>query len=292
MQKSFRCWAALAACMLLTGCIGSRETDLSKRYSDYFRYSFGEDYKCYFTEHEKGNTPRDWYSLEYRTADGTVRQGDSTAFDVIPYKDNRLSDKQTKDAYYFSCLELLAEKELSYHFRTGLAENVIKPHIGSVAVSQNGNYRIDEDDAKGLLMTAVTQVFYAGQEENGREIAEALYQPDTGLKLSEQTAESIVQDPRLYVTMVLSLDADADSSAFLERFEAVMEDFRALDPQNYSVVVTQRSDDEDSGSSRLFTEYGILGEIVDADARMKEQGEDYSFREDIRASYLAKYQLS
>lgn len=64
MNKALLCAGAL----LLTGC--GRETDLSKRYADYFNDSFGDDAKFTYQKNDDGDEDDDCYLLEFTDSTG------------------------------------------------------------------------------------------------------------------------------------------------------------------------------------------------------------------------------
>ena len=284
-----------AAALLLTGCMFSRGTDLSKRYPDYFRYTFGEDYTCKFAEHEKGDPSRDVYTLSYSFPGGVKRDPilPESSVEIIPYKESVSADKETEDEYYLSYLELLLEDEVSDIFRLGFS-SLLKPHFDSLAETSVGLLQFGSGSKDGSIFVSVLPLFNVGDKDEAcREQAMTLYQPGTGLKICEQTMESLAQNDQLAVTVLVRLSEDADAAAYTAQFEALTEEFLAFNPQNYSLILTQKTgggEDETAGSRTLSSAYGILGEPIDFEARAAAHGEGYMLINDMRESWLAKHQ--
>ncbi|MBR6420997.1 MAG: hypothetical protein IKS42_11735 [Oscillospiraceae bacterium] len=296
MKRNKTAPALAAAMLLLTGCIGRKETDLSKRYPDYFKYSFGEDSSFKFGEREKGDPSRDVYYLSYSFPGGVKRDPilPESRIEIIPYKESVSADKKTEDEYYLSYLELLLEDEVSDIFRLGFS-SLLKPHFDSLAETSVGLLQFGSGSKDGSIFVSVLPLFNVGDKDEAcREQAMTLYQPGTGLKICEQTMESLAQNDQLAVTVLVRLSEDADAAAYTAQFEALTEEFLAINPQNYSLILKQKTgsgEDETAGSRTLSAAYGILGEPIDYAAHAAAHGEGYLLINDMRESWLANSQL-
>lgn len=281
--------------LLLTACLFTRDTDLSKRFPDYFRYTFGEDYSFKFAEREKGSTPHDIYSLSYSFPGGAKRDPilPESSVEIIPYKESVSAEKKTKDEYYLSYLELLIEHEMSDMFRLGFT-GLLKPHFPSLAETSGGLLTFGSGKKDGSVYVSVLPLFNVGDKDEAcRAQAMTLYQPGTGLQMCKQTMETLAQNDQLAAVVLVSLSEDADAEAYTKEFEALTEEFLALNPQNYSLILKQKtgsSEDETAGYQTLSAAHGILGEPIDHEARAAAYGEGYMLINDMRESWLAKHQ--
>ena len=98
MNKALLCAGAL----LLTGC--GRETDLSKRYADYFNDSFGDDAKFTYQKNDDGDEDDDCCLLEFT---------DSTGYPVS-YEARKAQWTQTHDTEHPFLADLREELIRSY----------------------------------------------------------------------------------------------------------------------------------------------------------------------------------
>lgn len=103
MNKRFTLPALLCAgALLLTGC--GRETDLSKRYPDYFKYSFGDGAKFTYQKNDDDDEDHDSYLLEFT---------DSTGY-TVSYEARKAQWTQTHDTEYPFLADLREELIKSY----------------------------------------------------------------------------------------------------------------------------------------------------------------------------------
>ena len=278
----------LAAMLLMTGCGGSHDTDLSKRYPEFFRYTFGSDYRFKFSEHVKGDYPYDVYYLSYGDKHEPLLP--ESRVEITPYENSMASADRTEEEYYLSYLELLVEEEITDIFRLDFP-GIIKPHFGlSLSKDSNGILTFGDGCKDGSILITVLPVFNVDHENAAyRELAAKLYQPDTGLKICAQSMESLAQNDQFIVTVLIRLSADVSPAQYTDKFKAVAEDYLALNPQNYTLILKQKGEDG-SGDKTLDLACGILGEPIDYEAHAEAHGNGYVFADDVREAWLAKNQ--
>ena len=281
--------AVCAAVMLLTGCIGSHDTDLSKRYPDFFKYTFGSDYSFRFSKHVKGDYPYDVYYLSYGDKHEPLLP--ETEVEITPYENSMASADRTEEAYYLSYLEQLVEEEITDIFRLDFP-GIIKPHFGlSLAADSRGIFRFGDGCKDGTILITVLPLFNVDDEnESYRALAMPLYQPETGLKICGQSMKSLAQNDQFVVTVLIRLSADVSPSQYTEKFKAVTADYLALNPQNYTLILKQEGEDGSGGDKTLDLVCGILGEPIDYEAHAAAHGKGYVFVNEVREAWLAKYQ--
>lgn len=289
MNLCKKCAAVCAAAMLLlTGCIGSHDTDLSKRYPEFFQYTFGSDYRFKFSEHVKGDYPYDVYYLSY--GDKHEPMLPESRVEITPYENSMASADRTEEAYYLSYLELLVEEEITDIFRLDFP-GIIKPHFGlSIARNEKGIFTFGDGCKDGSIVITVLPIFNVDAENaDYKALAMPLYQPETGLKICAQSMKSIAQNDQFVVTVVIRLSADVSPSQYTEKFKAVAADYLALNPQNYTLILKQAGEDGASDKT-LDLACGILGEPIDYEAHAAAHGKGYVFVNEVRDAWLAKYQ--
>ena len=276
---------AASAMFALTGC-GTRGTDLSKRYPEFFRYSFGENYTFKFRERYKtGNgtkntIPCDSYLYNYTTENNIWRMGGEGFFSLSPYQSGLHPQEQTEDDYYLGKLEELVQNEIRMIFQAGFSSKIAGPYLG-------WDYGISDSTE------SMQPLFSVGDEtEEAREAARTLLQPETGVQLCTATTESIVQDDRFYLYLRVRLNPGEDPARYLETMQAAAAEYRSMHPQNYLFLLNQWADDAEdmSAMKTLFCEYGILGETTEFDPRSSVlySGEEV-FAAVVREAYSAKH---
>ena len=278
-----------AAMLLLTGCIGSHDTDLSKRYPEYFKYTFGSNYRFKFSEHVKGDYPYDVYYLSYGDKHAPLLP--ESRVEITPYQNSMASADRTEEAYYLSCLQLLVEDEITDIFRLNFSR-IIKPHFGlSLARDDKGIFQFGDGCKDGTILITVLPLFSVDHENaDYRALAMPLYQPETGLKICGESMQSLAQNDQFVVTVLIRLSADVSPSQYTEKFKAVAADYLALNPQNYILILKQEGEDGSGGDKTLDLVCGMLGEPIDYEAHAAAHGKGYVFVNEVREAWLAKYQ--
>lgn len=283
---------AASAMFMLTGC-GTRGTDLSKRYPEYFRYTFGSDYRFRFAERVKGDYPYDVYSLTYGDKHEPILPASS--IEITPYEHSAASEDLTEEAYYLSYLQSLISNEAADTFRLGFS-SLIKNNFGlGLAQASDGIFYFFSDDGSrdGTIYISVLPVFSVdSDDERDVEQAKMLYEPDTGLQICAQSMQSLAQNDQYIVTVLVKLAADVSPVQYKDKFKALVEEYRSVNPQNYAFILKQDADSEnsDGGNGALDLAYGILGEPIDYKAHAEAYGKGYMFAKDVRESWRAKYQ--
>lgn len=299
-MKTLRCAAVIgAAALLLTGC--AKETNLSDRYGEFFKYTFGDDYQFTFARNESdGNHARDYYNLTYRGLSGVMG---TREFEIIPYSDGDYSEDFSKEAYYQYQLEELIQEEIIDNGQQQFFDQLLKPNVTKAKQGEIST-KLGENGDDGWMIVFPSMLCWTyDEDEASQAVARQMLEAGTGIQVSKTDLKAVLEDERFFLAVSVYLDPEADISDYEQRMRAVLDEMKQITdkPQNYSFVVKQNAPEGSGESGKIIIqEYCILGEQVDYDERKaaydaKKEDDDidgYSIRRDARDCLLAKYRNS
>ena len=290
---------AAAAVLALSGC--AKQTDLSDRFGDYFKYTFGDDYQFSFVEHEENELPSgkkeswDNYNLMYRSVSGSMG---AKKVSVFSYKDSEFRDEYTEDAFYTEELETLIGDEVYELTRQALKDQVLTQCFPALQQGQNG--QLGENGSDGVLLTMTMLIGTAASDDKTEQaIFRKRLEPGTGIRLSSFDLKTALEDETIFTQIVVSLNPEADAAAYTEQLQTAIAKIKGITDkmQNYGFAVKQYQppESEDQSLKTVWCEYCILGEVLDKDAidarkAASSDPENYTIQSDIRDSLRAKYQ--
>ena len=242
-----------AAMLLLTGCGGNgtkkRETDLSQRYPDYFKYCFGADAQFSFLENRSGS---DIYALTYRDHTGAERKDE---IEVAPY-DPALADDESKTEYYNSCMISCVADQMEEIARSEFEREVLEPVL-------EGHWDAEEhwvSDTEQVLFSASFQ-----DKAYGKRLADDRLKAGSGWQVCTADWKTVVSDELEYVIFSLTVSENADAAEYTERFEQIAEQYLNCTDQPKSVSMSLRQEEPEGRGHEtrpLAVKEVILGEAV------------------------------
>ncbi len=120
-----------AAMLLLCGCAGDGNTDLSERYPAYFKYCFGDDAACRFEKIQDDLVHL--YTVVYSDKNGEERR---MPLSVLPYDKERAAEYENSRSYYDAVLETAVTEELAAVCRADYIAHVLPDYFsGTVTLS-------------------------------------------------------------------------------------------------------------------------------------------------------------
>ena len=273
MQHNKRHAAALlAGVLLLTGCGAgnsvpdqnsggdlhdmievqeARETDLSKRYPDYFKYCFGDDAQFKYLKSENNS---DFYQLTYHDHTGTERTGEVEVelYDFVLDHD----DYASKTEYYNQRMIECVTDQMRKIVRRELAAEVLEPILGGHWNEEKGWV----SDTESVLLMSDFQHTAAGMR-----IADHRIKSGSGWRVCTADWKSIVSDELWYLNVSVTIPADTDASEYTKKFEQIEERYLNCtdQPKSVSFLLLQKEPEGSEHSLRPITNKNvILGEEV------------------------------
>lgn len=120
-----------AAMLLLCGCSGDGNTDLSERYPAYFKYCFGDDAACRFEKIQDDLVHL--YTVVYSDKNGEERR---MPLSVLPYDEKAAESYRNAQSYYDAVLETAVTEELASVCRADYIAHVLPDYFsGTVTLS-------------------------------------------------------------------------------------------------------------------------------------------------------------
>ena len=300
-----RITAVCAAAVLLTGCGANnsvpdqnsggdlhdmievqeaRETDISKRYPEYFKYCFGEDAK--FELLDTDEEQNDHYHLTFHDHTGAERTVNTY---IHPYAAE--DDKETfptEQDYYNYQIDELAHCALGEVFENEFDELLLNKRFTVTKTFDNISLEYDgaHISLSGVNIIGVRQTFYLPpDDEVGQRLAMAHIQPQTGWQACTADMKSIAASDEWYCLCVITIDEDADAAAWTEKAKGLCEAYETCigAPQNYAFHLQQyKKESTDSYSTQLWHKTVILGQEIDTE-KEREKNKDF-----FAMQYLAK----
>ena len=298
--------ALLAFALLLTGCGGNkssskeetvsggdlhneievqevRETDISKRFPEYFKYCFGADatYTYLRTDLDRD---RDVYELTYHDHTGTLRTAESIISRYDP-NDSELAERwPTEELRYRADMEALVWDELNHIFRREFGKEVLEPNLEGHYLDESDRW---DSDTEYIYYSCLPVFFddglldYSKGDPVGRRFVEAHTEPDTGWQVCTADWTSIVCMEDICVTVTLTVSEGADTDTYSERMDRIADAFKSCSDQPESgrsgrFLVKQEYDYE-----HLYTKMFLFGEETDTEDDL---------RKEIASRLIAKYQ--
>jgi len=304
--------ALLAFTLLLTGCGGNkssskeetvsggdlhdlievqnvRETDISKRFPEYFKYCFGAD-ATYTYQRTDSDRECDVYELTYRDHTGTLRTAESIISRYDP-NDSELAERwPTEELYYRADMEDLVWDELNHIFRREFGKEVLEPNLEGHYLDESDRW---DSDTEQIFYSSLPVFFDDGLFDHsngdpvGRRIVEAHTEPGTGWQVCTADWKSIVCMEDMWVTVDLIVPEDADTDTYSERMDRIADAFKGCSDQpesgrSGSFLVKQTYDqDGETKYERLYTKQLLFGEETDTEVNLGEE---------IASRLIAKYQ--
>lgn len=248
------------AALTLTACGKAKETDLSARYPDIFRYCFGEDAKLQYSDTtDYGDYHADRWRYIYHDVNGGEREYEQLI--------NRYSERsdlaafQTEDEYYRNALLNTLQIELWNVCSETICTELLEPVFGETAFadSEISSLDISTED----YTVSVYPMWGLGDQLSSTEFAGTQLEPGKGFRVCTADLQTLAQDARFMLCMDATLTgADADTvTAYMQAFE---ESYLAQtgSPQNYSLVLRQTG--ADGLPEVLYESSRLLGEATNA----------------------------
>ena len=283
-----RCFAAACAAvmLLLTGCGNKRETDLSARYPDYFKYSFGDSCRfSYVRTRKTGDVPNDLYQMEYYRADGKLRTVGEDMLVFQTWKDSGYENTCPEDTFYLSELELLVDAEITSIFKTELCLKIFQKYFPFAKLEENNN-NISLGNDGSIMATAATVCSVMSSDPDEAEIARSMYDPENGVCVCKYDLSSVVQDGRYFCMVYMMLKESADTEKYNQPFQDAMAELKALGVQNLSAFIRQEQSEAAARRQVYRVDY-MLGTTVPVGELQKD--DNYSVLGDMRERVIAKY---
>lgn len=261
-----------AAMLLLTGCVRDGNTDLAERYPSYFKYCFGDDAKCEFVTIEDDLYHN--YTISY-TAESGVQY--STDLSLIPYDPDKAEDYETAQAYYDAYLETLVMEELQTVFRDDLVSQLLTKHFDGIN-TENGIRIGEEAECTILPLCNVWSRNTLGINDSdalGSRLCAAHLTPVTGWRVCDAGWTTLAADPQWYLTVSMTISAEADAADYISRMQAAYEEYCAATDEPLSCTFLLRQSDANilSRSELLWRETMLVGEKIDIDTKTAEQAD-------------------
>ena len=274
-----------AGTLLLTGC--AKETDLSARFPDYMKYSFGDGYSMEYLS--SNDTGRDCYRLSYQDSSGKTQTFEDTpALCILPYgKCDTLEEGETKKKYYESLLEYLVDEQIEQRFHEEVTEKIIKPSFPAYAPKEEDS----SDDLGGASYYAFAQPLMndvLGAEED-LPFIQKQYQPETGFQVCKTDLRSVAGSELWYVVFSVIAAPDADADQMLRQTQEAYRRYceEAGTPQNYVFYFKQEL--EDGSLKLIWKQESVCGEMIDMDAVKQQKGEEYTVFMEARDRLREKF---
>ena len=252
-----------AGALLLTGC--AKDSDLSARYDDFMKYSYGEDYQFEFVDPDANVLDLDNYKLKFHDHSGRLRTEDVW---IYPYSERDDSEKDlSKKEYYDIQTESVLINSIGNICKDEIEARVVQPCFPSyepTAANIGGHL----DGATMFLVSIPLCSWAESEKEELTELRERL-DPQTGWQVCKADLKSVAQDPEWYVAINLTIDEGVDPAPFLAQMQEAEKRFldEVQTPQNFAVFVSQK---QNGKTELLLDSFYVFGEKVDAEQRLAE----------------------
>ena len=268
--------------LLLTGC--AKDTDLSARYDDFMKYSYGEDYQFEFVDPDGNAINIDNYKLKFHDHSGRLHTEDVWIF---PYSEVNDSETElSKKEYYDTQAEAVLITSIGNICKDEMEAKVVQPCFPSYEPDMI-NTGGDLDGAFMHLVSIPLFSWSEGAKEELSELRERL-DPQTGWQVCRADLVSVAQNPEWYVAMTLDIDEGVDPAPFLAQMKEAEQRFleEVQTPQNFAVFVSRK---QNGKTERLYHSFYVFGEKIDAEKRLAENP-GYQPLGEAREKQLAKKQ--
>lgn len=228
-------------------------TDISKKYKDFFEYTFRwyqlelETETVHYRSEGGNYGSRKWY-LNYYDKNGNFRSGRIVC---SKFTDDEQKHFGTEKAYNDSLVYRFCEKQIEDIACEEFTDNILKNYFESVYFSASDGLS-DFDD------------FYGDQGYELRffidiEDLKKLISPTTGIKLSDIDLKDIAlsDDIKVYFNMII--DRDENQQEYIKKLDSIFDDYCEYvgDPKNYQFDVALDIDREHKEYECI---YSITGE--------------------------------
>ena len=262
----------------------ARETDLSARFPEFMRYSFGDGFSMkYLRTDEK--TGADCYEIRYTDRTGkqrTIRERESAFYSY----ENRLptDQKRSETEYYDVELAALVENETAAVFKEELEERVLKPSFPAYDETASN---LNKLGSASLTAVIVPLMIYDLSPEEDLPLIRARYETGTGLQVCNAGLETTGCDENWFLSLVCNVEAGEDAAPIVSQMQEAYKRYakEAGHPQNVSMIVRQK---QDEGLNTLYRADLVLGEQVDCKQKLQSDP-DYSPKKDAEARLREKH---
>ena len=257
MKKKCLLCAAAAGLLMLTGC--AKDSDLSARYDDFMKYSFGEDYQFEFVSTNDA-VGLDNYKLTFHDHTGKLR---TENIDIYPYsKRNATQMDLSKKEYYdtqiedvmIDCITAICEEEFE--------AKIMQPCFPSYQSTDNNAGGVLDGATMWIVSMPVLTLWELDKDEFP-ELRNRL-DPQNGWQVCKADLKSIACDPEWSLDIQLSINEGVDPAPLLAQLQEaekrLLEEVQT--PQTLSIYAKQK---QDGKTERLFDTYYVLGEKLDAE---------------------------
>ncbi|MBQ8920959.1 MAG: hypothetical protein IJ060_02215 [Oscillospiraceae bacterium] len=252
-HRRLRLFAALGALLLLGGCgtkknpdgggdlhlselelqeLGARETDLSKRFPEYFQYCFGEDasFRLLHRAEDDGYGSMDVYELTYRDKTGALC---TTEYSIEPYSAEYTEAYGNSEIYYRQEMQSLAEVKLREIFNRGFSGEILVKHLGGSPEDWT------DDPTKATIWMVESFLVSDSLEESGtaaKLIADGDIEPGTGWQVCTADWKSVASNEEWLCRFDLYIPFDADANAYEEKMIQIRNDYLSCNDQPKSFL--------------------------------------------------------
>ena len=305
--------ALLAFTLLLTGCGGNkssskeetvsggdlhdlievqnvRETDISKRFPEYFKYCFGAD-ATYTYQRTDPDQDCDVYELTYHDHTGTLRTAESIISRYDPNDSEQAEFWPTEELAYRADMENLVWDELNHIFRREFGKEVLEPNLEGHYLDESDRWDSDTEQIFYSTLPVFYSVgwgkYYSKDDPVAQRLVEAHTEPGTGWQVCTADWKSVACMEDMCVTFSLIVSEGADTDAYCERMDRIADAFKSCSDQpesgrSGSFLVKQEYDqDGETKYERLYTKQLLFGEETDTAVNL---------RKEIASRLIAKYQ--
>ena len=267
-----------------------RETDISKRFPEFFKYCFGED-ATYTYLRTDPDDKSDYYMLTYHDSTGTLRRTETYSF---PYGEEQAEQFPTEEMYYAAEIECLAEEELEKIFRRGFFHDILEKHLEGHGIENESSERAEweSDNENVLLLTFVPLnisggVFFKADDPVVQRITRAHIEPGTGWQVCTADWKTIAADEDFYTLLEVRIPNDADADAYGEKLRQIAAEYRSFadEPQSFTFALKQDDSDPESTAHSVL----LISYIMDEEIDRSKMDADYTGLNHYTEKMIEKY---
>lgn len=287
-MRSNRKLRVLPACailsMLLTGCVGDGNTDLSERYPAYFKYCFGDDAACRFEKIQDDLVHL--YTVVYSDKNGEERR---MPLSILPYDKERASEYENSRRYYDAVLETAVMEELAAVCRADYIEHVLPDYFSGTPTDTGMSF--GEDGRLDVQLLCAVQnsntVGLSRKDALGAALCAMHIRPVTGWQVCEADWLTAADDPQWYWSVSVTLSPETDAAPYLTQLQAAYDAFLAAGeaPKSCTFQLRQRGETGEDSVSLLWRETVLCGDALDTADENEEHSLWGILEEKLRSYY-------
>lgn len=261
--------------------IQSRVADFSEIYKDFFDYTFDGDYTINIAEEGVLNEDTDreqayrYYDISYVRKDGTKRnmQVASAEFNEWASKYFKSEQRMNNEEINAFCIH-----EIKEIFIKEFIENIISKYLD--IEYEEGEMTYDTVDCHCLIGLSN---FNSGANidsevyEKVCSIVESHIAPETGYKLSEADLKTAANDKEFLLSIILTIDSNADVQAYIDKMNGIIGDYFAYagKPMNCQFIIKTTVPDSNKRET-AFLKYYFMGEELS-----EEESKDFKITQEV-----------